>query len=81
MRVKCFVQVISAIDGRRSEAVGVERAAYARALKNALEVHPEMAEDLVLVLIDDVVAEGETSWNFSTAPLMKVSTFVENFGV
>lgn len=74
--MKCFFQLIETATGYRSSPVGFLRDEFANTLKKQLETNPALADDIVLVLVDDADA---TDWEFSTAPLMKVSTFVEHF--
>lgn len=68
-------QVIDHRDGRRSPAGAFERAEFARVLRDEVSgvVGPE---DFVLVLMDQIGDE----WVASSAPIMRVDTFINNFG-
>lgn len=74
--MKCFFQLISAKDGIRSGPIGAERAEFVEQLERAVELHIDMAQDLVLVLVDDV---SEEEWSFSLAPLFTVASFIRAF--
>lgn len=78
---KIIVQVVRHSDGNRSNAVSGSRgeiAARIQALSCVDEsgVSPICGEDFVLVLLEDV---GTDSQRFSNAPMMTVSSFMNQF--
>lgn len=75
--MKCFFQLIRPSDGVRSGAIGESREAFAEILLKRAVENPETMNDLVLVLVEDVAAEN---WQFSSAPVMKVETFIAHYG-
>lgn len=76
--MKCFYQVVSVVDGTRSDAFSLTPQAMAMSLRRLMNEVPECADDLVLVLVDDI-GSGHGEWGFSKAPMLKVSSFVELF--
>lgn len=75
--MKCFFQLISQETGVRSPAFGCVRSEAAAVLLRWCVQNSGSADNhYVLVLTDDFV---EDQWNFSTAPLMTVRTFIEKF--
>ena len=74
--MKMFYQIVSVITGERTSAFAGERGEVARIFKAEIEKRPSMADCLVLVLVDDAT---DKDWEFSKAPLMKVSTFVSEY--
>lgn len=75
--MKCFFQLIRPADGVRSQAFGESREVFAEILLKRSVENPETMKDLVLVLVEDVAAEN---WQFSSAPVMTVESFIANFG-
>lgn len=78
--MKIFVQLVQASTGIRSAAIGYPRSEVASVMRKlrddpAVEV---CGSDYVLVLVDDA---GEHEWQFSTAPMMTVDTFISNYEV
>ena len=76
--MKCFFQLIRPSDGVRSQAFGESREVFAEILLKRSVENPETLNDLVLVLVEDAAAEN---WQFSSAPVLKVETFIAQFGV
>ena len=76
--MKCFYQVVGALDGLRSDAFSLTPVGMAVSLRRLVEQAPECADDLVLVLGDDL-GSSNGEWGFSKAPIIKVSTFIERF--
>jgi len=75
--MKCFFQLIDKKTGTRSPAVSSTRNEFAASLQKAYPHDPDDA--YVLVLVDNMQMDVESEWNFSRAPLMTVSTFVQHF--
>lgn len=76
--MKCFFQLIRPSDGVRSQAFGESREVFAEILLKRAVENPETMKDMVLVLVEDVAAEN---WQFSSAPVMTVETFIAHYGV
>ena len=76
--MKAFFQLISVETGVRSPAFGCERTDAAKTLLQWCIGQGGQAADshYVLVLVEDL---SDMDWQFSTAPLMTVRRFIENF--
>lgn len=74
--MKMFYQIVSALTGERTAAFSGDRGFVARLMRDEVEKHPSLGDCLVLVLVDDAT---DKEWEFSKAPLMKVSTFVSEY--
>ena len=71
--MKLFIQIVDKDSGKRSPAFSGTREELASRLANA----PEFFDtSYVLVLVDDAT---DAAWDFSTAPLMLVSSFVSQY--
>lgn len=70
--MKCFFQLVSSVDGTRTPHASDSRQSFA---DNLCKIFPDGSSHFVLVLVDDVKEE----WNFSTAPLVTVSTFISQY--
>lgn len=81
--MKCIFQLISHVDGQRSEPFYLDRAEFARLLDsfmNTSEGFHISDADLVLVVGDVDVGGESVRVNFSVCPMMRVDTFIERFG-
>lgn len=77
--MKCFFQLVESSTGRRTPAFSDTRDNFARRLK---ESYPVTDRDTVYVLViveDADAADGQ--WQFSQAPMMTVSSFINHFEV
>lgn len=74
--MNCFFQLLDSKTGSRSPAIGQDRVAFAKALKNIVP-EDEKNNVYVLVLVEDSSA---AEWKFSTAPAMTVHSFINLFG-
>ena len=78
--VKGFFQLVDVRDGTRSPAMGASRKEFARTLLSWVCSNPDNVPYLyVLVLVDDIKSTDSQSWDFSTAPLLTVKSFIEQF--
>ena len=75
----CFVQLLNTADGTRSPAFGGSRIEVATALLCwCIEQGAGVGDShMVIVLVDDAT---DSDWNFSTAPLLTVKNFIDQFG-
>lgn len=72
--MKIVVQLVSKVDGTRTPTFSGTRSEVARLLKSHFPVDDD--DCYVLVLCDDAVS---AAWEFSTAPMMSIKRFVEDF--
>lgn len=75
--MKSAYQLISQADGRRSPAAVFERGEFAALLKSGDLKGLVGPDDFVLVLMDLIGEE----WVASSAAIMRVETFINNYGV
>lgn len=71
---KCFFQLIDMRDGVRSVAVGCSVEDFAKGCANCPPEHLE--HQLVIVLVEDA---SSMNWEFSRAPVVKLTTFLERY--